>query len=62
MIFINKISKKPISTKRLKINATPTKSNNKGQQKYWNRLKRNNKSMVYKPHMLTQNIIKFWKN
>lgn len=62
MIFINKISKKPISTKRLKINATLTKSNNKDQQKYQNRLKRNKKNMVYKPHMLTPNIIKYWKN
>jgi len=61
-IFMNRTFNKPISTKRLKTNATLIKSNRKDWQKYSNRLKNNNKSTVSKPRMLTQNIIRSSKS
>lgn len=60
--FTNKISNKLISTKKLKINVTVIKLNSKDQPEFYNKLKRNNKSMVSKHHMHIPNIIKSQKN
>lgn len=62
MISTNRIFNKLTNTKKSKINVIVIKLNRKGQLKYWSKLKKNKKSMVYKPHMLTQNIIRFLKS
>lgn len=62
MISTNRIFNKLTNTKKSKINVIVIKLNRKDWQKYWSKLKKNKKSMVYKPHMLTQNIIRFLKS
>lgn len=59
---MNKISSKQTNTKKLKISVTVIKSNRNDWQKYCNKLKKSNKSTEFKLHMLTQNIIKYWKS
>lgn len=62
MISTNRIFNKLTNTKKSKTNVIVIKLNRKDWQKYWSKLKKNKKSMVYKPHMLTQNIIRFLKS
>jgi hypothetical protein len=59
---MNKISSKQTNTKKLKISVTVIKSNRNDWQKYYNKLKKSNKSTAFKLHMPTQNIIKYWKS
>ena len=51
-----------INIKKLQIKWLVIKCNNKNYQKFCNKLKDNNKNMVFKHHMLIQNIIKLLKN
>lgn len=62
MISTNRIFNKLTNTKKSKINVIVIKLNRKDWQKYWSKLKKNKKSMVYKPHMLTQNTIRSLKS